>query len=272
MSEAIGGSPLHSLLLSCSPTEVDQLSAELWEAGTIGIEEIDSGDRAQMIAAFAAPQPDLLERFASYSPEWRLAPSTDWIAETHRAFAVRAIGERLFVAPAWSDDPTPPGRLRIIHNPGLACGTGEHPCTQLALLALENFVRRETRVIDIGAGSGILAIAALRLGAASAIAVDPDETALTVARENFSLNNLPAQLIAGSADSLADAAADLTVANINATVLLAILDDLLRITRPNGHLILTGFPEPELAPFAQFLDNAEVSASAEWRCITATLE
>ena len=161
--------------------------------------------------------------------------------------------------------------MRIVHNPGLACGTGEHPCTQVALCALEKFVDTRTRVIDIGAGSGILAIAAQQLGAASAIAVDTDETALATARENFSLNNLPAHLIVGSADCLADAAADLTVANINATVLLSILEDLQRITRRPGRLILTGFTAAELTPLEAILPSSELSGISHWRCLAVTL-
>ena len=262
---------IFSLLLTCPPTAVDQLSAELWEAETLGIQELDSGNETQLIATFDTNQADLVARFANYSAHWRREPQTDWIAETHRVWPARAIGERLFLVPPWSEDPTPRGRLRIVHNPGLASGTGEHPCTQLALCALEKFVDARTRVIDIGAGSGILAITALQLGGASAIAVDTDETALTTARENFSLNHLPAQLIAGSAACLANAAADLIVANINATVLLSILDDLLRITRRPGRLILTGFTESEVAPLQKLLTRVEVSSLSQWRSITATL-
>lgn len=262
---------MYSLLLTCPAAELDQLSAELWQAGTLGIQELDSSNETLLIAAFDTNQADLLARFANYSPHWHQEPQIDWTVETHRAWPPRAIGERLLLAPPWSQDPTPPGRVRVVHNPGLACGTGEHPCTQLALLALEKFVERDTRVIDIGAGSGILAIAALRFGAASAIAVDPDENALASARENFSLNNLPAQLIAGSAQCLADDAADLTVANINATVLLSIFDDLLRITRRPGRLILTGFTAPELARLKELLPNSDVSSSSAWRCLITTL-
>jgi ribosomal protein L11 methyltransferase len=261
---------MYSLLLTCTSAEIEPVSAELWDAGTLGIEELDSGGETQLVAAFASHQPALLARFATYSPQWRLAPPMDWIAETHRAWPARAIGERLFLAPPWCHDPTPPGRHRIIHNPGLACGTGEHPCTQLALVALEKLVRPDTTLIDIGTGSGMLAIAALKLGAGRAIGLDRDQTALQTARENFSLNALEALLIAGSADCLTDHIADITIANINATVLLAIFDDLLRITRRNGQLILTGFPEPELAPFRQLLPGAEISTLSGWSCVTTT--
>ncbi|HEX3685037.1 MAG TPA: 50S ribosomal protein L11 methyltransferase [Bryobacteraceae bacterium] len=261
---------MYSLLLTCSSADIESISADLWEAGTLGIEELESGGETQLIAAFPSHQAGLLERFANYSPQWRLTPPMDWIAETHRAWPARAIGDRLFLAPPWCDDATPPGRRRIVHVPGLACGTGEHPCTQLALIALEKFVRPNTTLIDIGAGSGILAIAALRLGAARAIALDPDEAALQTARTNFSLNALQPLLIAGSADCIAAGTADIAIANINATVLLSIFDDLLRITRRAGLLVLTGFPQPELPPLQQLLPQAEISSLSGWSCVTAT--
>ena len=75
------------------------------------------------------------------------------------------VGERLFLAPPWSEETVPDGRVRLIHNPGLACGTGEHPCTQMALAAMERIVKPGDRVADIGTGSGILAIGAALLKA-----------------------------------------------------------------------------------------------------------
>jgi ribosomal protein L11 methyltransferase len=190
----------------------------------------------------------------------------DWVAHTEESWPARCVGERLFLAPPWSEEPTPSGRLRIVHNPGLACGTGEHQCTQLALIALEQTVTSGARVLDVGTGSGLLAIAALRLGATLAIGADPDEDALRTARENFDLNQLPANLVAGSADAFATQSAEILVANISGTVLLALLDDLLRI---GNTLLLTGFTEYELPAFQQMLPNSSVLALDEWRLLRA---
>jgi|SRR5579875_1551438 len=265
---------MYSLRLACPREEIDRLSAELWEAGTVAIYETDlPSNEVLLMAGFDADEQRamLVQRFAAYSPDWRQEPAIDWTAQTRAAWPARLVGDRLFLAPPWCNDPTPPGRFRLIHNPGLACGTGEHPCTQLALAALEKHIHPAATVTDIGTGSGILAIAALRLGAASAIGVDPDEAALSTARENFSLNALPPLLAAGSADCLAAETSDLTVANINATVLLSLFDHLLRITKRHGRLILTGFTEPESPRFLKLLPGAEVSTLAEWCCVTATL-
>jgi ribosomal protein L11 methyltransferase len=261
------------LRLTCPSDEAEWLSAELWDAGTAGIQEIDRDGEITLLSGFEKNESreSLLRRFALYRPEWEHDDATDWVAHTKEAWPPRRVGERLFLTPPWYDGETPSGCLRVIHNPGLACGTGEHPCTQLALEALEKCMLTGATVADVGTGSGILAIAALRLGAARAVGLDTDEAALAAARENFALNGLPALLSAGSAEAVQSGTADVTVANIGATVLLAISEDLLRIIKPNGTLILTGFPEWELSALRKMFPSASVSAMNEWRCIVATL-
>ena len=264
---------MFSLRLKCSPGEVDFISAELWEAGTVGIREQDEGDGVCLIAAFDSNErrADLQCYFANHQASWSQEDSINWVEATHRAWPARAIGRRIFLAPPWCSDETPTGRVRVIHNPGLACGTGEHPCTQLALAALETANLAGKAVVDIGTGSGILAIAALRLGATVAVGIDLDEAALSAARENFPLNNLPAHLIVGSADCLCDGCSAVTLANISATVLLSIADQLLRITGPSGQVILTGFTAYELTAVQQTFGEGDVTSCAEWRCLRVPL-
>jgi ribosomal protein L11 methyltransferase len=264
---------MYSLHLTCNPNDVDLLSTQLWEHGTAGIRELDSGGSVTLIAGFAsnAERADLLLQFAEFSPAWEMEESVDWVQLTQDAWPARTVGERLYLAPPWSTEPTPPGRIRLAHNPGLACGTGEHPCTQLALSALEQVVEPGYSVADIGTGSGMLAIATKLLNAGVVVGTDTDIEALRAARENFALNQLAPLLVGGSAGSLGDLAFDVTVANISGSVLLSIVDDLRRVTRTGGHLILTGFPEWELAPFLQMFPAAEVTALNEWRCIRTVL-
>jgi ribosomal protein L11 methyltransferase len=255
-----------SLRIECAAEDVERLSMELWELGAAGIQELEYGESAVLLVAFESNEQrgELMDRYAALSPDWEQLDDTDWVVHTQRSWPGRCVGERLFLAPPWSQEPTPPGRLRIVHNPGLACGTGEHQCTQLALMALEQSVTAGARVIDIGTGSGLLAIAALRLGASLAIGADPDEAALAIARENFELNRLPSHLVAASADAFANQSADIVVANISGTVLLSLMDDLLHISRT---LLLTGFTEHELPTFQQLLPNSTVLALDEWRLI-----
>jgi ribosomal protein L11 methyltransferase len=265
---------MHFLHLTCTPADIDYLSGELWETGTAGIRELEESDgMIRLIAAFEteAKRNALQQRFERFSPHWTHEPDADWIEATRNAWPGRAIGKRLFLAAPWCEEPTPEGRERVIHNPGLACGTGEHPCTQLALEALERLVKPGMSVADIGTGSGLLAIAALRLGAATALGVDPDEAALSTARQNFSLNGLESRLIAGSADCLGSESAHIVVANISATVLFAIADDLLRVARPDGALILTGFQTDEAKVVREVFPSNEVWERDGWSCLISLL-
>jgi ribosomal protein L11 methyltransferase len=264
---------MFALRLRCAPAEVDLISCELWEAGTVGIQELDEENAVLLIAGFEtnSGRLDLLQRFAGSKASWTQEDSTDWVEATQRAWPAREIGRFIFLAPPWCTDDTPASRVRIVHNPGLACGTGEHPSTRLALAALETAALAGRTVADIGTGSGILAIAALRLGAVLAIGVDPDESALGAARENFELNDLPPLLAAGSADCLRDGCAAVTVANISGTVLLSIADELLRITSAGGRLILSGFTEQELAVIQHNFGDGEVTSCGEWRCLSVPL-
>ncbi len=260
---------MYSLHLFCPPGDVDLLSSELWEEGTVGVREVDQGESIQLIAAFESDlrEASLLARFGQHQAAWEQEDDIDWVQYTKDSWPARSVGRTLFLAPPWCEESTPAGRVRLVHNPGLACGTGDHPCTQMALEALESLVATRHAVLDIGTGSGILAIAAKLLGASIAIGVDPDPVALDTARENFRLNNLPAALIEGSVDCVKSGFADITVANISSTVLLMIHEDLIRATKPGGKLILTGFAEAESAIFRNCMRCEQVLSDGEWCCI-----
>jgi ribosomal protein L11 methyltransferase len=264
---------MYSLRFKCGAEEVELLSGELWEAGTAGIRELEDGEGVILIAGFPTndDRAELLERFAGRDTQWEQEDATDWVEETHLAWPPRLVGERIFLAPPWCKDVTPSGRVRVTHNPGLACGTGEHPCTQLALAAIEEADITGKFVVDIGTGSGVLAIAALRLGARVAAGVDTDVAALAAARENFELNELAPALVAGSAECLRDGCADVTVANISGTVLLSVSDELLRISGAQARLILTGFSKDELAAIEQHFGTGGVTSCGEWRCLAVQL-
>jgi ribosomal protein L11 methyltransferase len=255
-----------SLHLTCPPDQVEAVSFELWEAGTVGIREEDRGASVQIIAAFeeilaSAP-------FSQFDPHWEREDETDWVAVTQDSWPAREVGERIYLAPVWNQQLTPAGRVRVIHNPGLASGTGEHPCTQLALDSLSQCVKAGDIVVDVGTGSGILSLASLRLGAGLAAALDMDLPSLATAQENFGLNDFPATVAQGSAECIASESADIAVANISGTVLLSIADELLGICKPGGWMILTGFPESELAAVQGMFGSGEVTEMNEWRCLT----
>jgi len=264
---------VYSLHLTCPPEEVDEISAELWEHDTAGIREIEESRRVMLIAGFEtnAARECLLRRFAAHAPQWIHEDDTDWVQATRDAWPARAVGQRFFLSPPWSEEALPDGRLRLVHNPGLACGTGEHPCTQMALEAMERTVQPGNHVADIGTGSGILAIAAAQLHAGAVIGVDRDAAALLAATENHLLNDLQANLAVGSADAIRSNWADVTVANISGTVLIDIWSELLRITKPFGSVVLTGFTEAESPVFERMLPGCAWVKVNEWCCVSARI-
>jgi ribosomal protein L11 methyltransferase len=126
-------------------------------------------------------------------PRVRLLAETDWAEAWKAGYGVLRIGRRLVVRPTWRDDYAPqPDDLLIELDPGMAFGSGLHPTTRLCLEALEDTMRPGQVVLDVGTGSGILSIAAARLGAARVLALDTDPLAVQIARENVALNRVEA--------------------------------------------------------------------------------
>jgi ribosomal protein L11 methyltransferase len=260
---------MYSLHLTCHAGSVDTISAELWDLGTAGIREIDGISTTVLVAAFETndARESLLDRFAGCSPRWEHEEDTDWVQVTKDGWPAREIGDRFFVVPPWDEHPTPPRRIRLIQNPGLACGTGDHPCTQLALEALEVGVTPESRIADIGSGSAILTIAARLLGSHVAVGVDSDPSSAAGALQNFALNELVPSIATGSSNCLPSATFDVIVANISSTVVLALFDELLRIAKPGATFILTGFSKSEAQTFAPMLESPQLSELGDWACV-----
>jgi ribosomal protein L11 methyltransferase len=248
---------LFSLLLHPPPDREEILIAELHECGTAGITEEDAALRAFFLADQDAAS--LLRRFAGFSPELRQEEPTDWERVTRDAWPPLCVGERFFLVAPWDEAaPTPPGRLRLEICPGMACGTGRHPATQLCLQAMERYVRPGARVLDVGSGSGILSDAARLMGAASVIGCDIDPDAVLVARERV---NVP--VFVGSAGAVRAQWADVIIANIDAATIERIAPEIERVRKPGSTLILSGFPEWD-AP--ECFSPTEILRSEEWFC------
>jgi ribosomal protein L11 methyltransferase len=163
----------------------------------------------------------------------------DWQRECQRHFSPQMYGQRLWVGASWH--PPPASSLRcVVLDPGLAFGTGTHATTAMCLEWLVEQDLERATVIDYGCGSGILAIAAARLGAGEVWAVDVDSQALRATRSNAALNQVQSVVHAVSPTELPDVRADALVANILANTLLMLAPEIATRLRPGGHVALSG--------------------------------
>jgi ribosomal protein L11 methyltransferase len=240
---------MFSLYVECGQEEKDRLIAELWERGSIGITELDLPAGACGLRAFFDGDVEpaaLVREFAPWAARSEPEEPRDWIAEARTKLESTCVGARFFLVPEWRDDPTPLGRFRIQVNPGMAFGTGAHESTQLCLEALEREVRPGMVVLDVGSGSGILAVAAQLLGARRVIACDIDPVTVALAKQ-------PLAFI-GSADAVSSGSIELAVANISPEGIIALAPELVRVLRPGGIMIVSGFEIADAAAVESALE------------------
>jgi ribosomal protein L11 methyltransferase len=168
---------------------------------------------------------------------------TDWVRATQAQFEPQRISDRLWIVPTWHAPPDPCA-INIRLDPGLAFGTGSHPTTRLCLQWLEKTIRGGESVLDYGCGSGILAIAAMKLGAGRVLGIDVDPAAIEAARANVKANSDEAKPVLcefeDAAASITNVTADIVVANILANPLRLLAPALAGHTRPGGRLALAG--------------------------------
>jgi ribosomal protein L11 methyltransferase len=168
--------------------------------------------------------------------------SDDWKEKWKEGFRPLHVTERFVVRPPWESYVAAQGEQVIEIDPGMAFGTGSHETTTLCVKALEEAVKEGDRLIDVGAGSGILSIVAILLGASGATAVEIDPDAVRAAAENFARNHVTEriELHAGDIRDYEGAAFDLVVANLTSGLICAILPHLARLLKRDGRLILSG--------------------------------
>jgi ribosomal protein L11 methyltransferase len=179
--------------------------------------------------------------------EYKPIREVNWVEAWKQHYHPIPIGRKLIIVPAWMEDPSPE-RIPIRIDPGMAFGTGTHPTTQLCLELLEDYLRAGDAVIDVGCGSGILAVTAIKLGAERALGVDIDPQAVPNARENAAANGVGDRLEIGVgsvgevlAGNYSLRQAPLVMANILAPILVHLLEaGLSELVTPGGRLILSG--------------------------------
>ena len=210
-------------------------------------------------------------------------PETDWEESWKDNYPPQEIGERIVVLPYWlAEEPT--DRLKVILDPGLTFGTGAHPSTQMVMEVMENVVKPGFHCLDLGSGSGILSIAALRLGAETAVGIDIDPKAEDIARENAAYNGFAAPAftaLTGNVtedtalmDTLAANRYDLVLVNIVADVIIGLAPVLPHFLNESSTLICSGILDTRLSDVLDALTAAGLTVTAtkakdDWRCVTA---
>jgi ribosomal protein L11 methyltransferase len=285
-----------ALVLDLSGSEADSLSDALLEAGARSVScenvlaaagapdpseagELASWPRVRLTALCGSEQaPEQLLRHACEASgvamrEHRLSsiPDEDWVAKSRNAFGPIRVSRRLWIVPSWSAPPEA-GAINLLLDPGLAFGTGSHASTRLCLRWLENRIAGGEAVLDYGCGSGILAIAALKLGAGRAVGVDIDPNAVAVAAANARSNAVAGEFL--ESGSLPTFTADLVVANILANPLKVLAPILTERCRRGGHIALSGILAEQAGEVASCYASrfafAEPEEEEGWVCLSGT--
>ncbi len=238
----------------------------------------------------------LLGQIRPISPvQWHIIDEQDWATAWRQHYHPLLAGRRVVVKPSWEDYRPEPWQVVVELDPGMAFGTGLHPTTQLCLRQLEMRVKPGARALDVGTGSGILAIAAARLGAASVLALDTDPVAVAAARRNVALNSLDSTITVqhGSLERIDRAVAaggdrrggerngdsfrtfDVVVANIIASVICRLAPTLVASLSPNGALIVGGIIEEKAESVAETLKSCGLTAQereqmGDWVTVVGT--
>jgi ribosomal protein L11 methyltransferase len=271
--------PWLGLTLELDPAAAEVFSEALLEAGaqSVSLDDLDSPrptlhallardvDPAQLVLRASASLGMAAPRFST-----RDIADEDWVRKTQAQFTPIEIGARLWVGPSWHR--APPGRAAVQLDPGLAFGTGTHPTTRLVLSFLEQRLQGGERVLDYGCGSGILAIAAAKLGAARVDAVDIDPQAVETAAANARANGVA--LRAALPEALAAATYDIVVSNILAQPLIVLAPLLAAHTAPGGCIALSGILESQAAEvtgaYLPFFAMRAAAAEGGWALLVGT--
>ncbi len=247
--------------------------AEAPQFGEPGLEDPRAWQRNWVVALLPADTdvPALLQTLhlpTTHEHELETVAEQDWVRLTQSQFDPIRISERLWIVPSWHAPPDPQA-LCIELDPGLAFGTGSHPTTRLCLAWLESHVRGGESLLDYGCGSGILAIAAARLGATPVLGVDLDPQAVAASRDNARRNGVSVSFFLP--DALPGGNHDILVANILTNPLRALMPLLSARVRPGGKIVLSGIlaeqAEEILGLYSRDFDMTLWREEEAWVCL-----
>jgi len=281
------------LKLPCTNIQAEQLSDLLFELSAVSVTFEDAEDTpifepkpgtmplwahtnvialfeedADLVTVYAVLQNRFPEIFQHHILE--RVEDQAWEKAYFDSFQPIKIANNLWICPTWHKPPEPHA-TNIMLDPGVAFGTGTHPTTQLCLQMLSETDLANKTVIDYGCGSGILAIAALKLGAQKVVAVDIHEQALEATEQNASTNELLDKIIICHPDKLTNEPVDVIVANILAEPLIKLAGTIIRLLKPQGQLILSGLlteQSDEVKKAYKILTLQAEKIMDEWCCLS----
>ena len=236
--------------------QAGRLAAEAYAAGATGLEERERENEITLILyAPTAAAEAVRDAIAEAEPGVRIeppaaVPETDWSEKWKVGLTATIISPRLLIRPSFVSVALLPRQVEIVIDPGQAFGAGGHPSTHLALDWIDKLVptlKRGARILDVGTGTGILALAAAKLSSAELFAFDTDRLAIETARENARSNGLGdrLRLFTGELGAIRDVAFDLVVANLLKTEMLPLFAAISARVRAGGHAVFSGLLEVE---------------------------
>ncbi|MBN7799099.1 50S ribosomal protein L11 methyltransferase [Parahaliea mediterranea] len=289
------------LRLDTHPEQVETLEALMLEAGAVAVTMEDNADqpvlepgvgetplwRQTRLTGLYPADTDMAAVLADFPPELvadcrarvEILEDKDWEREWMQHYQPMRFGERLWVCPSWLAPPQPDA-INLLLDPGLAFGTGTHPTTAMCLAALDGLPLTDREVVDYGCGSGILAVAALKLGARRALGVDNDPQALVATRDNAQRNGIAPQALVTALPGAAAIdpwreRADVVVANILAGPLAELSDTLLALARPGATVLLSGLLASQADTLREhYRDRLALDIAAqqeEWVCLKGVM-
>ena len=280
----------HVFFLQVPTAMADDIAAEFFELASCGV-QLEEDEEDVCLTVYFPDDIDktLLERQiqqilsqagltdASLKPlVSEQVKDQDWNAQWRRFFKPIWISEDLGVRPSWMPLDIKEGQIEIIIDPKRAFGTGGHESTRLALLALKQLLRPEEQCLDLGTGSGILAIAALKLGARSVDGIDTDIDAVENAQENLEINGVAekARVLHGGIEQVQQNRYGLVMANITCRVLRSLLKDIFAVLKADGYIIFSGLLVKFQDAFCGAVNRAGLSVvqtqvEGEWLCVVA---
>ncbi len=269
--------------------DYSNLEAEVREIANIDLidDELLKKDRSRVIVhIYISPEDNpaeatafLTERLSAEEIDFEIDSDScleeDWLNNWKKYFHPIKVGEKILIRPTWRDDYSADGRVVLNLDPGIAFGTGTHETTRLCLEALEKYITPDSNMLDVGCGSGILAVAALLLGAKSAVGVDIDEMAVKTAGENARLNGVDERLkvIHGNLTDRVSGKFDVIAANIVADAIILLSEDIRSFMKDDAVYIMSGIIDSRADEVRKALSGSfnmiEEYSDNGWYCFVA---